>query len=133
MANGRLLFIDLLRIVGISLIIIHHLYYYGGWTYFPWIYISFHYPARAAFHIDLGSIGVWLFIFASGASLALSKYSFGSLKNVGKFYGNRLLRIYPIYWVAVYFQYIDYTRNLYIDIFRLYKMVFWVSNIFHHG
>ena len=104
MANGRLLFIDLSRIVGISLVIISHLYYIGGGYYFPWLYFSFHYPERPVFRIDVGTIGVWLFIFASGASLALRKYSFGSLKNLGKFYGNRLLRIYPIYWVAVIFS-----------------------------
>jgi peptidoglycan/LPS O-acetylase OafA/YrhL len=45
-----------------------------------------------------------LFVFASGASLALREYSFDSLRNVGEFYGNRLLRIYPIYWVAVIFS-----------------------------
>jgi peptidoglycan/LPS O-acetylase OafA/YrhL len=117
---ARLAFMDGLRVIGITLVIIHHLYYNGGWTYFRWLYFSFDYPA---FHIDLGSIGVWLFVFASGASLALGKYSFDSLKNVGKFYGNRLLRIYPIYWVAVVFSLLvtpitsvltlsDYVRNL---------------------
>jgi len=97
----RLFFVDSLRVIGITLIIIHHLQDYGGRTYLPWLYFSFDYPA---FHIDFGSIGVWLFIFASGASLALRNYSFGSLKNIGKFYGIRLLRIYPIYWVAVVFS-----------------------------
>ncbi len=115
----RLFFIDSLRVIGITFIIIHHLHYYGGWTYFQWLMFGFGYPA---FHIDLGSIGVWLFIFASGASLALRSYSFDSLRNVGKFYGNRLLRIYPIYWVAVIFSILmipitsvltfsDYVRN----------------------
>jgi peptidoglycan/LPS O-acetylase OafA/YrhL len=59
---------------------------------------------RAAFHIDLGSIGVGLFIFASGASLALKNYDFSSLKKIGEFYANRLVRIYPIYWLAVLFS-----------------------------
>jgi peptidoglycan/LPS O-acetylase OafA/YrhL len=104
MASGRLLFIDLLRIVGISLVVISHLYYLGGRDYFPWLYFSFQYPQRPVFHIDVGSIGVWMFIFASGASLAFRRYSFDSLKSVGRFYGNRLLRIYPIYWVAVIFS-----------------------------
>lgn len=98
---SRLLFIDSLRVIGITFVIIHHLQYNGGWTYFQWLYFGFAYPA---FHIDLGSIGIWLFIFASGASLALRNYSFDSMKNIGRFYGNRLLRIYPIYWVAVIFS-----------------------------
>ncbi len=119
----RIAFIDSLRVIGILFIIIHHLQYNGGFTFFPWLYSYIIYPvSHPAFHIDLGSIGVWLFIFASGASLALRDYNFGSLKNVGKFYVNRLLRIYPIYWVAVLFSILtmpisspltitDYLRN----------------------
>jgi peptidoglycan/LPS O-acetylase OafA/YrhL len=119
----RLAFIDALRIIAVVFIVIHHLQYNGGLTYFPVLYSYIIYPAaRAAFHIDLGSIGVWLFIFASGASLALKDYNFNSIKSIGNFYGNRLLRIYPIYWLAVILSIItlpisspltltDYLRN----------------------
>jgi peptidoglycan/LPS O-acetylase OafA/YrhL len=119
----RLAFIDALRIIAVVFVVIHHLQYNGGLTYFPALYSYIIYPAaRAAFHIDLGSIGVWLFIFASGASLALKNYNFNSIKNIGNFYGNRLLRIYPIYWLAVILSIItlpisspltltDYLRN----------------------
>ncbi|XHH09151.1 MAG: acyltransferase family protein [Candidatus Bathyarchaeia archaeon] len=120
---ARLSLIDALRIIGITFVIIHHLQYNGGFTFFPWLYSDYIFPSpRAAFHLDIGSIGIWLFIFASGASLALKSYNFSSLKNLGAFYASRLMRIYPIYWLAVLFSIItmpisspltfsDYWRN----------------------
>lgn len=98
----RLFFVDTLRIVGVVCVLIHHLYGHGLEVNLQWLH--FFYVITPPFYIDIGRIGVWLFIFASGASLALKHTSFGSLADVGRFYGNRLLRIYPIYWVGVVFS-----------------------------
>ncbi len=91
----------------------------------------FFYVITPPFYVDISRIGVWLFIFASGASLTLNNSSFGSLTDVGRFYGKRLLRIYPIYWVGVVFSLLflgpgkavltltDYVKN-----FAGFQMVF---------
>jgi peptidoglycan/LPS O-acetylase OafA/YrhL len=98
----RLFFIDSLRIIGVVCILIHHLYGHALEVNLQWFF--FFYVVTPSFFVHIGAIGVWLFIFASGAPLALTSNSFGSLKDVGRFYGRRLLRIYPIYWVGVVFS-----------------------------
>jgi peptidoglycan/LPS O-acetylase OafA/YrhL len=55
------------------------------------------------FYIDYGRIGVWLFIFVSGCSLALSDTEFLSLSEIKNFYKKRFIRIYPPYWVSLLF------------------------------
>jgi peptidoglycan/LPS O-acetylase OafA/YrhL len=117
----RLFFIDTLRIIGVICVLIHHLYGHALEVDLQWF--LFFYVITPPFYVDIGRIGVWLFIFASGASLALGHSSFGSLSDVGRFYGKRLLRIYPIYWTGVVFSIIflgsgkaaltlsDYVRN----------------------
>lgn len=56
------------------------------------------------FYINYGRIGLWLFIFASGCSLALNDTKFSNLSEVKNFYKKRLIRIYPPYWVSLLFS-----------------------------
>lgn len=94
MAKERLLFIDLLKVIGIVLVIWEHVivtYHWNG-------LISFVIPK--VIFLDQGIIGVAIFIFASGASLAYST-KVNNISDVNKFYTKRLLRIYPAYWAAV--------------------------------
>ena len=102
MKKERLLLIDALRIVGIILIILHHLsetrFSYGDYQRFTTFLL---FPT---YYINFGTIGILVFIFASGCSLAASGKSPTSISEVKDFYKNRLLRIYPVYWVAVFFS-----------------------------
>jgi peptidoglycan/LPS O-acetylase OafA/YrhL len=105
--KGRLLFIDVLRISGLTLILLHHLIgtkLVPSWFQdIPSNYVNKFSPYL--FSIDYGSIGVWLFIFASGCSLALSDTDFSSFSKVINFYKKRFIRIYPTYWVALIFNF----------------------------
>ena len=94
----RLFIIDSLKVVGIICVVIHHLDSYINLNA-PLLF--FHLNLAPSFNLDIGRIGVWLFIFASGASLALSNNHFDSFSDIRSFYKKRLLRIYPIYWVGV--------------------------------
>ena len=97
--NGRLLSIDITRIVGLLLVLLQHT---QGTNLLPsWVHnISINYLPYI-FYIDYGRIGVWLFIFASGASLGLNHSEFSGLSDVKDFYKKRILRIYPSYWVGL--------------------------------
>jgi len=96
----RLLFIDLLRIIGISLVLWQH------------ICTSSYYPSLAKYALSLsffddmvrvgyGGIGVGIFLFASGCSLAYSNAIIRTGKDIKEFYSKRLFRIYPTYWTAI--------------------------------
>jgi peptidoglycan/LPS O-acetylase OafA/YrhL len=78
--KGRLESIDELKGLAILLVIFYHA---GGvliWQNFM--------------H---GDVGVDLFVILSGVGLALSK----RVESLGRFFGRRLLRIFPAYWVAL--------------------------------
>lgn len=101
--KNRLLFIDILRIVGIALVMIQHI-----------ITTSSLGPSLQQFflavdifniyHICYGNLGVWLFIFASGCSLALNYGDVSTIVKIKNFYAKRSLRLYPVYWAAVFFN-----------------------------
>jgi peptidoglycan/LPS O-acetylase OafA/YrhL len=101
-ARDRLLSIDIIRIVGVTLILLQHMI---GTNLLPsWIHnIAINYLPYL-FYIDYGRIGVWLFVFASGCSLALNDTEFSNLSEVKNFYKKRLIRIYPPYWVSLLFS-----------------------------
>lgn len=102
MKRERFLFVDFLRIAGITLVVLSHLsetrFSYGNFQPFTSFLL---FPS---FYVNYGTIGVLVFIFASGCSLAVSGKSPSSFSEVKAFYKNRLLRIYPAYWVAVLFS-----------------------------
>lgn len=57
--------------------------------------------------LNIGYIGVDIFLFLSGLGLA---YSYEK-NSISKFYKNRLLRIYPIYFIGVILTYIIFNLN----------------------
>jgi peptidoglycan/LPS O-acetylase OafA/YrhL len=101
-ARGRLLFIDVIKISGLALVLLQHLV---GTKLIPsWIpSINMNYRPYV-FETTYGTIGVWLFVFASGCSLAASNTEFSSLSEVKGFYKKRFIRIYPAYWVSLLFS-----------------------------
>jgi len=100
--RGRLLSVDIIRIAGLILILLQHMI---GTKLLPsWISnIAIDYLPYL-FYINYGRIGVWLFLFASGCSLALNDTEFSNLSDVKNFYKKRLIRIYPPYWVSLLFS-----------------------------
>jgi len=96
---GRLLFLDATRIIGILFILLQHM---TGTNLLPSFVqnISIDY-LPFIFFINYGRIGVWLFVFASGCSLALNDNRFSNLSDVRDFYRKRLIRIYPAYWAGL--------------------------------
>jgi peptidoglycan/LPS O-acetylase OafA/YrhL len=123
--RGRLLFVDIIRISGLMLVLLHHLM---GTKLLPsWINsiaISVDYLPYL-FVIDYGRIGVWLFIFASGCSLAVSDTEFSSLSEVKSFYKKRFIRIYPSYWVALLFNLLIF--NWLVPTLTITDLVRWFS------
>jgi len=92
----RLLLFDLLRIIAIFFVVIWHI----STTYqippFNFIQIYF-----GMFDVDIGAVGVSIFIFISGAMLQYTSKEITSKDELFTFYKKRLLRIYPILWVSL--------------------------------
>jgi peptidoglycan/LPS O-acetylase OafA/YrhL len=99
----RILFLDIIRIAAISMIVIFHL---GILWNIPLISTLFPIIKGNSGVIDgmiisLGQLGVYLLIFVSGAALAISHPTDKVFSNLGDFYGQRMLRIYPAFWVSM--------------------------------
>lgn len=124
-ASGRFLSIDILRISGLALVLLHHLI---GTKLLPsWISsiaISIDYLPYL-FYIDYGRIGIWLFVFASGCSLAVSDTELSSLSEVKSFYKKRFIRIYPSYWVSLLFSVLIF--NWLIPSLTITDLIRWFS------
>jgi peptidoglycan/LPS O-acetylase OafA/YrhL len=101
MTKDRFLLIDVLRIVGIGFVLLEHA---STSSFYPWLFEHYlNVNLWDMVHISYGSIGVWIFIFASGLSLACSHLNIDSFGKLKVFYGKRVLRIYPTYWTAILF------------------------------
>ena len=71
-----------------------------------WMVIACHTKGyQELFSVDVGAIAVSKFFFISGFLMPLAYQTHyqknGFLKGCGRFYINRLLRIYPIYWASL--------------------------------
>jgi peptidoglycan/LPS O-acetylase OafA/YrhL len=86
----KLISLDILRVIAIFFILITH----SG------IYIS-NSPVEHFFSTYFASFGIALFVFVSGYSLYLNNNSINSFEDILKFYKKRLLRIFPLYWLAL--------------------------------
>lgn len=102
LTKDRLLIFDLLRIVAISFIFFSHLSYFFNFNNFlfgkaagTWI--------GNVFLLSLGNIGVTLFIVISGAVLELNKKPMKNVIDYLKFIYRRIIRIYPAYWISLFF------------------------------
>jgi peptidoglycan/LPS O-acetylase OafA/YrhL len=96
--KSRLLVIDVLKISGIILIVLQH-----EWTthVFSWLdQLYFSVNLWGVWQFEFGTIGVFLFLFASGLSLTYSHPQLVSWTDLKNFYKKRLLRIYPAYWIG---------------------------------
>ena len=93
----RLLFIDILKIIGIGCVLFWHLFFN---TYnLVWFL-----PLYGMLH--LGGLGVILFLIASGAALTYNQYNFNDVKNILIFYYKRLVRVYPAMWLSTLFTFL---------------------------
>lgn len=90
----RLLFIDILKIIGVGCVLYWHLFY--NTKDLVWFL-----PVYGMVH--LGGIGVILFLIASGAALTYNQYNFKVTKNILTFYYKRLVRVYPAMWLTMLF------------------------------
>lgn len=97
----RLAFLDLLRIIAISLVTFQHISSHDP-LMFDIYKIDFNF--RNMYQFDWGHVGVVLFLFVSGFSLAITNLNIDSWKKIKEFYTKRILRIYPAYYVALLFS-----------------------------
>ncbi|MDD3248500.1 MAG: acyltransferase [Methanosarcina sp.] len=91
--KNKIIAFDFLRALAIIMIIPAHLSNF--------LYSSYGKLALYAFDPYFANMGLSLFIFMSGYLLYYNNHSINSLQNVFDFYKKRLLRIYPLYWVAL--------------------------------
>ncbi len=90
----RSLLIDILRCLGISLLLVGHLH-----SSLHGAFISTFWPVKGIYLASPGSLAVQIFLFLSGLSLQLH---YGSKSySYGKFLLKRFLRIYPIYYMSL--------------------------------
>ncbi len=101
MGKPRLLVIDVVKIVGIVLIVLQHEWTTHMLPLLDQVYFTF--KVWGVWQFEFGTIGVFLFLFASGLSLTYSHPQFSGWGDLKSFYGKRLLRIYPAYWVGIGF------------------------------
>ncbi len=101
MTKSRLLFIDTLRILGITLIVLQHVE--GYFPYISNLNQSIGFRLGDFYNANFGTLGVSIFLLASGFSLGISYGDIGSKVTLANFYKKRVLRIYPAYWLAVFF------------------------------
>jgi peptidoglycan/LPS O-acetylase OafA/YrhL len=97
LGKPRLLVIDVLKIAGIVLIVLQHEWTTHAIPLLDQVYFSVN--VWGVWQFEFGTIGVFLFLFASGLSLTYSHPQFSSWGDLKSFYGKRLLRIYPAYWI----------------------------------
>lgn len=93
--------LDIIRALAISIIVIGHLHefldlgFLNSFLEFNSTYIA--------------QIGLSLFFFISGFSLYYNNNSIGTFKDLINFYRKRLIRIYPLYWLAIIVTLICYS------------------------
>lgn len=100
-SHQRLLIFDLLRILAIFMIVCAHI----GQLY-RIIFFMGSAPVFQMFYFGIGELGVFLFIFISGAVLEYSYYYIDSFAKWPTFFYNRFIRIYPAFWLSMIFGFI---------------------------
>lgn len=93
--SKRLFEADVLRAFAILVILISHAHYY-----FDHQTIVFQMMDRADEYIDI--LGLGLFFFISGYLLYHNNPTITNLRDIFGFYKKRVLRIYPLYWAALF-------------------------------
>lgn len=107
MTRERVVIFDLLRIIGIMLVVFTHVAFtvgWGEWTNEFWI--------SNLFYWGIGSVGVLLFLFASGAVLELTQSEVSNARSYLEFVYRRLVRLYPAVWLSVAFAIVLWLNSL---------------------
>lgn len=109
----RILELDILRAVAIIIVIFGHFGYFLPTVKFSMVFAG-----------DITSYGVALFLFISGFVLHLNHPSFTQHNSLADFYKKRVLRIFPLYWLAIALTYVEGLRfpspiNAFVTIFGL--------------
>lgn len=89
----KILAFDFLRAIAIFVVILTH-----STTYLSYKYIKY---MIAIFNPFFAQIGLGLFIFISGYLIYYNNNCITSVKDVLFFYKKRVLRIFPLYWIAL--------------------------------
>ncbi len=117
--NNRFLTFDLMRALGIIIILLHHLPEYT-FNYYNLNFLRI--PLDLSPLNELNRyLGLGLFIFLSGYLLNLKKPRFNTLESAKTFLQKRFMRIFPLYYLALlFFFYIhDFWNPLHIGIYLL--------------
>jgi peptidoglycan/LPS O-acetylase OafA/YrhL len=91
--KNKIIAFDFLRALAIAMIIPAHLSNF----------LSFNYIKLALYAVDpyVANMGLGLFIFMSGYLLYYNNHSINTFQGILSFYRKRLLRIFPLYWIAI--------------------------------
>jgi peptidoglycan/LPS O-acetylase OafA/YrhL len=90
--------LDFLRVISIILIVLSHI-------------LNSEDPVVGLFITSLGLIGNGAFFFISGYVIYLNNQKIDSLANVMHFYKKRVIRIFPLYWLALSVSIIVFANN----------------------
>ncbi len=101
MEKPRVMIFDILRILAVALVLVSHIA--SVYVYLPLINQTWNTWVGRIFFFDIGSIGVLIFIFISGAVLEINKKPITTIYSYFKFQLHRLLRLYPAYWMSLLF------------------------------
>lgn len=93
---SRVLFFDISRILAILLVVLAHISQAAG---IPYLNRFFGIPNF--YWVSLGGIGVTLFLIVSGSVLAYNYGEIIPIKKLKQFYTNRIIRLYPSYWISI--------------------------------
>ena len=93
---ARIIELDILRAVAIIIIVFSHFGYF-----LPTVNLS------KEFAYQIISYGIALFLFISGFVLHLNHPSFTQHNSLADFYKKRVLRIFPLYWLAIAVVYVQ--------------------------
>ena len=92
----RIIELDILRAVAIIIIVFAHFGFF-----LPTVNLS------TEFALQIISYGIALFLFISGFVLQLNHPSFTQHNSLADFYKKRVLRIFPLYWLAIALVYVQ--------------------------
>jgi peptidoglycan/LPS O-acetylase OafA/YrhL len=93
--HARVVELDILRAVAIIIIIFAHFNFF-----LPNVQFS-NFAVGTVIHTTIISFGVALFLFISGFVLYLNHPSFPQGNGLADFFKKRVLRIFPLYWLAI--------------------------------
>lgn len=98
--STRLVLLDLLRVLGITLVLISHI---GRAIQHP---IAQFFGIKGFYWASIGSVGITIFLILSGLALHLN-YRYKDI-SYRRFMVGRILRIYPTYWLSLVFGVLVY-------------------------